>query len=89
MFENKIPVKNKNLRIINYLNTYYGTIDGEHLYQVDPLVVGLLKYCDGKTSFNDILKKLSEKTGIEEEKIKPVLERIFKELTEMKFIEWK
>ena len=24
-----------------------------------------------------------------EEKIKPVLERIFKELTDMKFIEWK
>lgn len=89
MFEGKIPIKNPNLRIINYLNSYYGTIDGEHLYQVDILVVGLLKYCDGKNKYEDIVKMLSEKTKIPEDKIKPVLDRIFKELTDMKFIEWK
>ncbi len=88
MFEGKKPVKNKDLRIINYLNSYYATVDGVHLYQVDPIVVGLLKYFDGKRTYEEIIEILAEKTGFEKEQIKPVIDQILKELTEMKFIFW-
>ncbi|MEM0480680.1 MAG: hypothetical protein QXQ14_00620 [Candidatus Aenigmatarchaeota archaeon] len=88
MFEGKKPVKNERLTIINYLNSYYATIDQEHLYEIDPLVVGLIKYCDGKRKYEEILKELAEKTGFDESTLKPVLDEIFKEITEMGFIKW-
>ncbi len=88
MFEGKKPVKNKDLKIISYLNSYYATIDFEHLYQIDPIVVGLMKYIDGKRTYEEILEILAEKTGFGKEQLKPVLDQIFKELTDMKFIFW-
>lgn len=88
MFEGKKPKKNENLTIINYLNTYYATIDKEKLYQIDPIAVGLLKYCDGKKKYEEILEILSEKTQMDREMIKKFLDEIFKELTELGFISW-
>jgi len=88
MFEGKKPKKNENLTIINYLNTYYATIDKQKLYQIDPIAVGLLKYCDGKRTYEEILDILSEKTGMDREMIKKVLDEILKELTELNFIVW-
>lgn len=86
MFESKKLKKNENLTIINYLNTYYATIDNERLYQIDPIAVGLLKYCDGKKTYDEILEILSEKTQMDKELIKKVLDEILKELLELNFI---
>lgn len=88
MFEGKRPKKNENLTIINYLNTYYATADKQKLYQIDPIAVGLLKYCDGKKTYEEIIKILSEKTQLDESILKKVLDEIFKELTELNFISW-
>ncbi|MEM0242938.1 MAG: PqqD family protein [Candidatus Aenigmatarchaeota archaeon] len=88
MFEGKRPKKAESLTIINYLNTYYATLDNQKLYQIDPLAVGLLKYCDGKRKYEEILEILAQKTQIDKEMIKKFLDELFKELTELNFIYW-
>jgi hypothetical protein len=88
MFESKKPRKNERLTIISHMGSYYATIDNQHLYEIDPLAVGIIKMCDGKKKYEDILAELSEKTGFSIETIKPILDEIFKELTEFNFIIW-
>ncbi|MEM5881924.1 MAG: PqqD family protein [Candidatus Aenigmatarchaeota archaeon] len=88
MFEGKRPKKAESLTIINYLNTYYATLDNQKLYQIDPLAVGLLKYCDGKRKYEEILEILAQKTQIDKEMIKKFLDELFRELTELNFIYW-
>jgi hypothetical protein len=88
MFGNKKPKKNERLIIISHMNSYYATIDRQHLYEIDPLAVGIIKMCDGKRKYEEILEELSEKTGFNVETIKPVVDEIFKELTEFGFIVW-
>lgn len=86
--DEKIPIKSKNLKIIDYKGILYATLDGEKIWEMDNLIYKLLQECDGNKTFEDIARMISKKSGLNVEDIKIGLKEIFDELERAKFIEY-
>lgn len=82
----KKPLKAKNLKIIDYLGTYYATFDGTRYWKVEKYIFKLLMMCDGKKTFEQIAEEISRISGYSLEEIKIGLKAIFEELEREKFI---
>jgi len=88
VFEGKKPVKARNLKVIDHLGTFYATFDGSSIWKIDRAAFVVLRMCDGKKTVDEIVGELARRIDYEQEDVKPVVEKILRELTEMKFVEW-
>lgn len=88
VMEKKIPLKVKNLKVIDYLGTLYATFDGSSMWEMDKAIFIVLKRCDGKKTVNQIVEEISERIDEKQEAVKPIVENMLKELKRMNFIEW-
>ena len=86
--KNKKPLKSKKVKVIDYLGTYYATINGSSLWEMDKAAFAIWKLCDGKKTFEELVEIVSKKSGIKAEELKPLVKKILEELTELGFIEW-
>jgi DNA-directed RNA polymerase delta subunit len=84
----KKPIKSKNLKVLDYKGTLYATFDGSSIWKLDKIAFGLLRMCDGKKTFEQIVQEVAEKAGLSAEDVRNAVKPIFDELTSMKFIEW-
>lgn len=82
----KKPLKAKNLKIIDHKGTLYATFDGVNYWKLEKYIYNLLKVCDGKRSFEEIVQNIAEKSGLSKEKIKVALRPIFGEFERDGFI---
>ena len=86
--ELKKPTKTKSLKVIDHLDTLYATFDGSNMWKLDKVSYGIIQMCDGNKTLDQIVDILSKRIGHNPEDVKPVIEKILAELTDMKFIEW-
>jgi len=84
----KKPLKAKNFKVLDYKGTLYGTFDGSSIWKIDKIAFGLLKRCDGKKTFEQIIQEVAEKANLSVEDVRNAVKPIFDEFTRMKFIEW-
>jgi hypothetical protein len=84
--EEKKPLKKKNLKIIDHLGTYYATFDGSQLWKIEDWLFKLLKMCNGKKTFKQIVEEISKSSGLPAEDIKIALKSVFEELEKFGFI---
>lgn len=87
--DNDVPIKNKNLRVIDHIGTLYATVNGSSIYKIDKAAFAILKLCDGRRTVKKIVEEISKKIGLEEEQVKPAVMEILEELVKMKFVEVK
>ena len=80
------PLKAKNLKVIDYINTLYATLDGSSMWQIDKSSFAVLKLCDGKKTIDDIAKEIAKKIKMNVDTVKVTLNEILNELEERKFI---
>lgn len=86
--ELKKPAKSRSLKVIDQLDTLYATFDGSNMWKLDKVSYGVMQMCDGSRTLDEIVGVLSRRIGHSSEDVRPVIEKILSELTEMKFIEW-
>lgn len=84
----KKPMKAKNLKVIDQLGTLYATFDGSSIWKIDKVAFGILRLCDGKKSFDEIVSEVSKRALVSEKDLAPVIEEILNDLERMRFIEW-
>jgi len=84
----KRPLKVKNLKIIDYVGTLYATFDGTKMWEMDKLAFEVLKLCDGTRTFDQIADNLAKRAELDIEDVKNALKPMFKELEELKFIDY-
>ena len=87
--DSDVPVKNKNLRIIDHIGTLYATINGSSIYKIDKAAFAVLKLCDGRRTVKKIVEEISRKIGLDVEQVRPAVLEILEELIKMKFVEVK
>ena len=87
--DDDVPIKNKNLRVIDHIGTLYATLNGSSIYKIDKAAFAVLKLCDGKRSVKKIVEEVSKKINLEPQQVKPTILEILEELLKMKFIEVK
>ena len=87
--DSDVPVKNKNLRIIDHIGTLYATINGSSIYKIDKAAFAVLKLCDGRRTVKKIVEEISKKIGLDVEQVRPAVLEILEELIKMKFVEVK
>ena len=87
--DDDVPIKNKNLRVIDHIGTLYATLNGSSIYKIDKAAFAVLKLCDGKRSVRKIVEEVSKKINLEPQQVKPTILEILEELLKMKFIEVK
>jgi hypothetical protein len=75
------PLKAKNLRIIDYMGTYYATFDGTRSWKVEKWLFRLLMLCDGKKTTSQIAEHIAKISGFEFEEIRVGLRPVFDELS--------
>jgi hypothetical protein len=79
--EERKPVKTKNLKIIDYMGTYYATFDGTKSWKVEKWLYRLIMMCDGKTNEDQIAEKIAKISGFNLDEIKVGLKPVFEELS--------
>lgn len=84
--EGKKPLKSGRLKIIDYLGTYYATLDGTRYWKVEKWLFRLLMMCDGKKTLDQIAEEISKISGYSLEDVKIGLKPIMEELEREKFI---
>jgi len=82
------PLKAKNLKIIDYINTLYATLDGSSMYEIDKSSYGVLKICDGTKTVDEIAKEIAKKIKMNVDDVKVTLKDILNELETLKFIKY-
>lgn len=87
-FSLKMPLKEKNLKIIDHLGTLYATFDGSSLWKIDRTAFNILRLCNGKKTVDQLTKDVSRKISHKPKEVKPVIVKILNELERMKFIKW-
>ena len=87
--EEFIPVKAKNLKVIDHLGTLYATFNGSSIWRIDKVAFGILKLCDGKKTIKQLIKEVADKIGFEPKHVKRVVLEILEELRRKRFIEIK
>ena len=80
------PLKAKHLKVIDYINTLYATLDGSSMWEIDKSSFGVLQMCDGTTTVDEIAKKIAKKIKMNADQVKGTLKEILNELEERKFI---
>ncbi len=86
--DDRKPMKAKGLKIIDQLGTLYATFDGSKFWELDRLIYKLLMELDGKKTFEELVQKISEKSGVEKDKIETELAKILEDLERNRFIVW-
>lgn len=84
----KKPLKSKRLKIIDYKGTLYATFDGTRIWKLDNIAHGLLKMCDGKKTYEQIIGEAAVRANLAKEDVRVAVTPIFDELTSLRFIEW-
>jgi aminopeptidase-like protein len=82
------PLKDKNLKVIDYINKLYATIDGSSLWEIDKSTFSVLKMCDGKRTMDQIAEEIAKKIDMKVEDVMPTLIDILREMERLKFIEY-
>ena len=82
------PLKAKNLKVIDYINRLYATLDGNSLWEIDKTSFEVLKMCDGTKTVDVIAEIIAKKIDMKVEDVKPTLLDILKELENLKFIDY-
>ncbi len=82
------PMKVKGLKIIDYIGTLYGTIDGNSIWEIDKVAYGILNMCDGTKTIDEIIQKVAELTRLNPEDLKATIQDIINEMERLKFIEY-
>jgi len=83
-----MPLKSKNLKVINYINILYATIDGNSLWQIDKSTFAVLKMCDGTMTVDQIAVEIAKKIDMKVEDVMPTLLDILRDMERLKFIEY-
>jgi hypothetical protein len=86
---NKKPLRNSSLRIIDYKGSYYATFDGSQLWKMDRISYGLWKMCDGEKTYDEIIAEVAKKSNLSVKDVDKAVAPIFKEMEKMRFIKWK
>jgi hypothetical protein len=81
LFNYKVPIKSKNLKIIDYMGTYYATFDGTRSWKVEKWLFKLLMLCDGKKTTAEIADHIAKISGFDREEIRVGLKPVFEELS--------
>ncbi|MEM7825061.1 MAG: hypothetical protein QXO27_03770 [Candidatus Aenigmatarchaeota archaeon] len=84
--DEKKPLKTKNLKIIDYLGTYYATFDGIKMWKVEKWLFRLLMMCNGKKTFDQIAEEIAKMSGFPTDEIKIGLKPVIEELEREGFI---
>ena len=82
------PLKAKNLKVIDYINTLYATLDGSSMWEIDKSSFGVLKMCNGNRTVDEIAKEIAKKIKMNVDHVKVTLIEILNELEERKFIKY-
>jgi hypothetical protein len=82
------PLKAKNLKVIDYINTLYATFDGSSLWEIDKSTFEVLKMCDGIKTVDQIAGEIAKKIDMNIEDVKPTLLDMLGEMEKLKFIEY-
>ncbi len=86
LMDEKRPLKAKHLKVIDYINTLYATLDGNSMWEIDKSSFGVLKMCDGKRTIDDIAKEIAKQIKMNVDQVKVTLREILNELEERRFI---
>jgi len=82
------PLKAKNLKVIDYINTLYATLDGSSMWEIDKSSFGVLQMCDGAATVDQIAKEIAKKIDMDVDDIMVTLKDILGELEKLKFIRY-
>jgi len=82
----KKPLKNERLKIIDYLGTYYGTVDGENLFEIDKGAYYVLQMLDGTKTVEEIAEHIANAINMDVETVMPTLKRMLEEMEKLNFI---
>lgn len=82
----KKPKMNENLKIIEYIGSYYATFDGERIWEIDTSTYAVLKMCDGTKTVEEIAEEIAKIIDSKKEDIIPTLQKMLEELEKNKFI---
>jgi hypothetical protein len=82
------PIKNKNLKVIDYINTLYATVNGNSLWEIDKSTFSILRMCDGTKTVDQIAMEIAQKIDMKVEDVMPTLLNILNEMERLKFIEY-
>ena len=77
--DDRRPLKAKNLKIIDYMGTYYATFDGTKMWKVEKWLFKLLTMCDGKKNMDQISEEIAKNSNFKVEDIMVGLKPIFEE----------
>jgi hypothetical protein len=80
------PLKAKNLKIIDYINTLYATFDGSSMWEIDKSSFAVLNMCDGIRTVDEIAKEIAKKIKMDVNDVMTTLRDILNELEKLKFI---
>ena len=86
LMDERRPLKAKDLKVIDYINTLYATLDGSSMWEVDKSSFGVLRMCDGKRTVDKIAKEIAKKIKMNVDEVMVTLKDILDELEERKFI---
>ena len=82
----KKPKINENLKIIEYIGSYYATFDGERIWEIDTSTYAVLEMCDGTKTVEQIAEEIAKIIEAKKEDVIPTLQRMLEELEKNKFI---
>lgn len=86
--DDRKPLKVKDLKVIDYINTLYATVDGTSMWEIDKSSFAVLKMCDGTKTVDEIAKQIAHKIKMDEENVRMTLKEILDELEKNKFIKY-
>ena len=86
LMDERRPLKAKNLKVIDYINTLYATLDGSSMWEIDKSSFGVLQMCDGERTVDKIAKEISKKIKMNVDDVMVTLRDILNELENRKFI---
>ena len=88
LMDERRPLKVENLKVIDYINTLYATLNGSSMWEIDKSSYGVLRMCNGKRTVDQIAKEISKKIKMNVDQVKVTLKEILNELEERKFIRY-
>ena len=86
--DDKKPLKSEKVKIIDHLGTLYATIDGNAMWKIDYAAYNVWKVCDGRRTIDELVNDLAKEIGHKPEDVKPVVEKILTQLSDLNFLEW-
>jgi hypothetical protein len=58
------------------------------LWKIEYATYNVWKVCDGKKTVDELVDDLSKEIGHKPEDVRPVIEKILNQLTELNFLRW-